>query len=57
MSDKVDLKVASKESVAFELAQDIAIKEKLHEDPALYRKRFLDLYVECLNATTGFRSK
>mgnify|MGYP006096872629 CR=1 FL=1 len=53
MSEKVELKIASKESVALELAIDIAAREKFYDDLSTYRKKLLDLYVECLNATNG----
>jgi hypothetical protein len=57
MSEQTELKVASKESVAFEIATDIAKREKFYDDPTTYRKKFLDLYAECLHATCGYRSE
>jgi hypothetical protein len=51
MSDQVDLNVASKESVALSLTLKIAHSERLHD-----RKGILDLYAECLEATSRCRS-
>lgn len=42
--------------VAYELAQNIASKEELYEDKKNYRKQLLDLYAECLVATSGRRT-
>ena len=55
MSEKTELQVASKESVAFKLAMDISTKEELYNDKSTYRKKTLDLYAECLAATSGNR--
>ncbi len=56
MAEKIELKVASKESVALQLTMEIATKEALYEDPTAYRKKLLDLYSECLKATMAIRS-
>lgn len=56
MSDnKSVLKVTSREEVALELCKKIADMEKIYEDKANYRKNLLDLYVECFDATGGYR--
>ncbi len=55
MSEEVKLNVASQESVALQLANDIASREKLYEDDTTYRKKLLDLYAECLQATRNAR--
>jgi hypothetical protein len=57
MSEQAELKVASKESVALELAMDIASREKFYDDSSTYRKKLLDLYAECLRATNGWRDE
>jgi len=56
MSDQVELNVASKESVALELTKFIAHKEGLSSTDQEYRKKFLDLYNECLQATNNNRA-
>lgn len=56
MSEKTELNVASKESVALELARQISSQENLHYNKDTYRKEYLDLYAECLEATHGRRS-
>lgn len=56
MSEQTELKIASSESVALELAKDISYKEELDNDSSSYRKNFLDLYAECLAAAKGYRS-
>ncbi len=53
--EKSELMVSSKERVALDLAVRIANVEDLHEDSSTYRKKMLDLYVECLKATKGGR--
>lgn len=55
MSKQAELKIASKESIAFELAMNIAWKEELHNDVSMYRKKILELYAECLQVTSGFK--
>ena len=50
MTDQVELEVASKESVAFSLTLKIAQSEKVYD-----KKGILDLYAECLKATSGLR--
>jgi len=50
MTDQVDLNVASKESVALTLMIKINHTEKVFD-----RKHILDLYAECLKATSGYR--
>ena len=57
MSDQTELTIASKESVALEMARDIANREELYAEPSTYREKFLDLYVECLKATSFRREK
>lgn len=57
MSEQSELKIASKESVALELAKDIASREKLYNDSSTYREKLLDLYAECLRATNGWREE
>ena len=56
MSDQVDLNVASKESVAHTLTIKLAKAEGLISTDPDYRKKYLDLYAECLYATSGYRS-
>ena len=56
MSEKLDLNLTTKEEVAFKLASDIAGRETLYEDSSTYREKFLDLYAECLFATSGHRN-
>lgn len=55
MSEKTELQVSTKESVALELTMYIANNEELSNDKESYRKNVLDLYAECLYATNGFR--
>lgn len=55
MSEKSELKIASSESIAYELTHEIANKEKLFNRIETYRKEILDLYAECLEATNGHR--
>ena len=55
MSEKTELQVASKESVAFMLTMEISYKEELYKDKSTYRKKLLDLYAECLTTTSGYR--
>ncbi|AQS40215.1 hypothetical protein Sps_05146 [Shewanella psychrophila] len=55
MPDSTELKIASRESVALDLAMDIAKKENLKQKPDEYRSKLLDLYKECLTATKGNR--
>jgi len=52
MTEPVELKVASKESVAYLLAKEIS--QLKHDDPN-FRKEFLDFYSECLKAAKGHR--
>ena len=54
MSDQHDLTIASAESVALKLTREIATSEKLFQEDD-YRKKYLDLYAECLVATRGRR--
>ena len=56
MADTVKLDVASRESVALTLTLDIAIQEKIYDDRSAYRKNLLDLYAECLQATSHQRT-
>lgn len=53
MSEKTELQVASKESVALALAMEIASQESLYNGDSTFRKKLLDLYAECLRATKG----
>ncbi len=53
MSDQVETKYSSTESVALKLAQTIADSEDLYSDSSSFRKKYLDLYAECLKATKG----
>ncbi len=55
MSEKTELQVSTKESVALELTMYIANKEELYNDKESYRKNLLDLYAECLRATNDSR--
>tara|TARA_R110001606_G_scaffold399222_2_gene582403 strand:+ start:55759 stop:55974 length:216 start_codon:yes stop_codon:yes gene_type:complete len=52
MAEPVELKVASKESVAYLLAKEII---QLKPCDPNFRKEFLDLYAECLKAAKGHR--
>ncbi len=52
MSDNAELKVTSKESVAFKLAILIVDIEEIYNDPKTYREKLLDIYAECLDATS-----
>ena len=51
---KVNADHGSPERVAYDLARDIAVREK-NVDQSDWRKYALDLYAECLIATRGFR--
>lgn len=51
MSDKAELNIECKESVALQIAREIAVQEELYRDKPNFRKKFLDLYAECLEAT------
>lgn len=53
MSEKTELKIASKESVALQLANDIASRESMWDKSQNYRKDFLNLYVQCYMAASG----
>lgn len=55
MTDNTQLKVKTAESVAFELANRISNKEGLDKNAETFRKEFLDLYAECLQATKNNR--
>jgi len=55
MPEKIDLKTASIESVAFEIATRISKAESLKFEDPNYRSKFLDLYHECLTAVRGYR--
>ena len=56
MSEQVELEVASKESVALALAKEIKYREDPDNKKGDFRKNYLDLYAECLEATKGNRS-
>ncbi len=45
----------SKEAVALELARSIAVAECIDSNNPNFRKEILDLYAECLNATSRLR--
>lgn len=55
IKNPVEIKDNSKERVAWELTQDIASKENLYKNSEEYRKKILDLYAECLDATNWRR--
>lgn len=55
MADQIKIKDSSKERVAYDLANDIASRESLYNDTANYRENLLDLYAECLLATSNQR--
>ncbi len=55
INEPIEIKDKSKEKVAFDLAMDIASREKIYENPNEYRQKILDLYAECLEATGGCR--
>ncbi len=46
----------TKEAVALRLTLEIAEIEQLSSDKKTYRKKLLDLYVECRRATAGKRT-
>jgi hypothetical protein len=56
MADQVDLNIASKESVALDIANRIlrSSSEINPKDPE-FKDKYLDLYAECLHATGGYR--
>ena len=58
MTEKSELKIESCESVALGLTIHIALKEQMgnSNNGDSYRKGFLDLYAECLNASMGRRN-
>jgi hypothetical protein len=56
MADSNAETTSSKEKIALELTNAIAVKEDIYSDKATFRTRILDLYAECLNATNGYRS-
>lgn len=50
------VKHSSREEVALELTKIIAAAEfQSPMDKQTFRKRYLDLYVECFEATSGYR--
>jgi len=55
MADKAELKVASKEDVAKSLADNIARATSLNGNDPDFRNKYLDLYAECLHATSNQR--
>ena len=57
MTEKCELKIESRESVAHKMARDMALKEQMgnSNNGYSYRKDFLDLYAECLDASMGRR--
>ena len=55
MADEIKVKDNSRERVAFDLAYDIASKEEMYNDAKNYRKNLLDLYAECIEATSKQR--
>jgi len=52
MTEQVEIKSSSKETVALSLAKEIASQESMYEDESTFRKKFLDLYAECFNPTS-----
>ncbi len=56
ITSPIEIKDNSRESVALELTRAIAHAEKLFDIPNEYRKKLLDLYAECLDATNGSRN-
>ena len=52
MAEQAELKIASKESVAYQMAQHLITTSY---NDAAYKKDFLDLYAECLKAAKGNR--
>lgn len=52
MTDKVDLNVASKESVAFEMAKHL---DTISFDDPEKTEKFLELYSKCLKTVKGHR--
>lgn len=55
MSEKFELNVECKESVALQMARDIASREEMYKEKQDFRRKFLDLYAECLEATSNQR--
>ncbi len=57
MTEKCELKIESCESVALGMTIHIALKEQMYKsnNGDSYRKDFLDLYDECLDASKGLR--
>ena len=57
MTEKCELKIESRESVAHKMTIQIALKEQMgnSNNGDSYRKDFLDLYDECLDASKGLR--
>lgn len=55
MAENVKLEIECKEKVAKEIADLISAKEEMYNDAANYRKRYLDLYAECIYAVYGHR--
>jgi len=56
MAESAKLQIDSKESIALDLMARIATHEKLGANTKNYRKDLLDLYAECLEATSNRRS-
>lgn len=55
MNETIVKQADSPEAVALELTTRIANKEKLGSQAKDYRKEYLDLYAECLEATQNNR--
>lgn len=51
MTEKVEIKSSSAESVALKLAERIVQAENLSNEDPEFRKKYLDIYAECLKAT------
>ena len=57
MTEKIELKTSSIQDVALKLTETIASSENLYANKkdTDFRKKYLDLYAECLDAVTGNR--
>lgn len=57
MSNQVESQLASKESVAYQLMRYIMSNGEIKANDSEYRKKVLDLYNECLEATHYHRNE
>jgi hypothetical protein len=56
MANQVALNIASKESVALDMANRILrTSSEIHPEDPHFKDKYLDLYAECLHATGGYR--